>query len=99
MNDGSKTVESRFLLAAIVCALLLIVNYFALVGTPWGCQFDHDAFLGRKMLGREIIKVAADPADSKSGKIDFFRAWYIGRTTPHCFAATVGRVGRSPHRK
>jgi hypothetical protein len=55
MNDGSKTVENRFLLAAIVCAVLLIVNYFALVGTPWGRQFDRDAFLGRKMLGREII--------------------------------------------
>src|SRR6266436_6032253 len=55
MNDGIKTVESRFLLAAIVCAVLLIVNYFALVGTPSGRQFDHDAFLGRKMLGREII--------------------------------------------
>ena len=53
MNDGSKAVESRFLLAAIVCTLLLIANYFALVGTPWGRQFDHDAFLGRKMLGRD----------------------------------------------
>ena len=60
MNDASKTVESRFLLAAIVCTLLLIVNYFALVGTPWGRQFDHDAFLGRKMLGREIITFDSD---------------------------------------
>jgi len=60
MNDGSKTVESRFLLAAIVCALLLILNYFALVGTPWGRQFDHDAFLGRKMLSRETITFDSD---------------------------------------
>jgi hypothetical protein len=60
MNDGSKTVESRFLLAAMICAVLLIVNYFALVGTPWGHQFDHDAFLGRKMLGREIITFDSD---------------------------------------
>ena len=60
MNDGSKTVESRFLLGALICALLLIVNYFALVGTPWGRQFDHDAFLGRKMLGKEIITFDSD---------------------------------------
>jgi membrane-associated phospholipid phosphatase len=30
MNDGSKTVERRFQLAAIFCTVLLIVNYFAL---------------------------------------------------------------------
>jgi membrane-associated phospholipid phosphatase len=51
MNDGSKPVESRFLLAAIVCVVLLTVNYFALVGTPLGRRFDHDAFLGRKNVG------------------------------------------------
>jgi hypothetical protein len=60
MNDGIKTVESRFLLDALVCAVLLIANYFALLGTPWGHQFDHDAFLGRKMLGREIITFDSD---------------------------------------
>jgi hypothetical protein len=60
MNDGSKTVQSRFLLAAIVCALLLIVNYFALVGTAWGHQFDDDAFLGRNALGRKVITLHSD---------------------------------------
>jgi len=73
MNDGSKTVESRFLLAAIVCAVLLIVNYFALVGTPWGRQFDHDAFLGRKMLGREIITF-----DSHILKLVRMRTLFLG---------------------
>ena len=60
MNDRSKTVESRFLLGAIVCAVLLIVNYFALVGTPLGHQFDDDAFLGRKTLDRRIITLDSD---------------------------------------
>jgi hypothetical protein len=60
MNDGIKTVQSRFLLAAIVCALLLIANYFALVGTPWGHQFDDDAFLGRKALVRKVITLDSD---------------------------------------
>jgi len=60
MNDRSKTVESRFLLGAIVCAVLLIVNYFALVGTPLGHQFDDDAFLGRKTLDRKIITLDSD---------------------------------------
>jgi hypothetical protein len=60
MNDGSKTVQSRFVLAAIVCALLLIANYFAMVGTPWGHQFDDDAFLGRKALVRKVITLDSD---------------------------------------
>src|SRR6516164_4605726 len=60
MNDGIKTVQSRFVLAAIVCALLLIANYFAMVGTPWGHQFDDDAFLGRKALVRKVITLDSD---------------------------------------
>ena len=57
MNDRSKTVQSRFLLGAFVCAVLLIVNYFAFVHTPWGHQFDNDALLGRKTLDRKIITI------------------------------------------
>jgi hypothetical protein len=60
MNGHKKTVESRFLLGAIVCAVLLIVNYFALVGTPWGHQLDGEAFLGSKTLGRNIITLESD---------------------------------------
>ena len=60
MYDRSKTVENRFLVGAVVCAVLLIVNYFTLVGTPWGHQFDNYAFLGRKMLGQEIVALDSD---------------------------------------
>jgi len=60
MNDRSKTVESRFLFAAMICAVLLIVNYFALVGTTWGHQFDDDAFLGHKALGPKVITLDSD---------------------------------------
>jgi hypothetical protein len=55
MYDRSKTVENRFLVGAVVCGVLLIVNYFTLVSTPWGHQFDNDAFLGRKMLRQKIV--------------------------------------------
>jgi len=60
MNDRSKTLESHFLLGAIVCAALLIVNYFALVGTPLGHQLDDAALLGGKTLDQKIIALDAD---------------------------------------
>ena len=60
MYDRSKTVENRFLVGAVVCAVLLIVNYFTLVSTPWGHQFDNDAFLGRKMLREKIVTLDSD---------------------------------------
>jgi membrane-associated phospholipid phosphatase len=60
MNDASRTVESRLLIGALVCAVLLVVSYFVLVGTPWGRQFDDDALLGHKTLSQKIIKLDSD---------------------------------------
>jgi hypothetical protein len=74
MNDRSTTVESRFLLGALVCALLLIVNYFAFVGTPWGQKFDNDAFLGRKTLDRKIITLDSDILNLVRKRTLFFAA-------------------------
>jgi hypothetical protein len=53
--DGA--VQRRLMLGAVVCAVLLIVGYFALVRTPWGHQLDDDAFLGRKALNRKVIRL------------------------------------------
>jgi membrane-associated phospholipid phosphatase len=55
MNDLNRIVEKRLLLGALVCAVLMIVCYFALVSTPWGHNFDDDAFFRRKTLHWQII--------------------------------------------
>ena len=39
---------------------LLIVGYFVLVSTPWGHQFDDDAFFGRRAFSRKIIRLDSD---------------------------------------
>ena len=85
MNDRSKIVESRFLFAAMICAVLLIVNYFALVGTPWGHQFDDDAFLGRKALGVESYHVRFRSPQARQ-KADAF-SWSSGHTRYRGYAS------------
>jgi membrane-associated phospholipid phosphatase len=59
----SRTVERRLLLGAMVCAVLLIAGYLVFVSTPWGHQFDDDAFFGRKTLSRKIIRLDSDILD------------------------------------
>jgi PAP2 superfamily len=51
------TIQSRLLLGALVCALLLIAGYFGLVGTSWGHRLDNDAFLGRQALSRKVVRL------------------------------------------
>ena len=63
MNDRSRTIERRLLQGALLCAVLLIVGFFVLVSTPWGHQFDDDAFFGRKALSRRIIRLDSDILD------------------------------------
>jgi hypothetical protein len=53
------TVQTRFLLGIIVCYLLLIVFYAAMVGTDWGHQLDDDAFFGRGAASRPIAVLDA----------------------------------------
>src|SRR5208282_1043632 len=62
-NRDDWTVQSRLVLGAFVCAILLIVGYFVLVRTPWGHQFDDDAFLGHLALNRKIIRLDSDMLD------------------------------------
>jgi|SRR6516162_3460188 len=59
----TRTIERRLLLGALVCAVLLIAGYFALVSTPWGHQFDDDAFFGRQALTLKIIRFDSDILD------------------------------------
>jgi len=64
MSDHTdRTVHRGLLLGALVCAVLLIVGYFVLVGTSWGHQLDDDAYFGRKALSRKVIKLDADMLD------------------------------------
>jgi PAP2 superfamily protein len=62
-NRVDATIQKRFLLGALVCAVLLIVGYFALVSTSWGHQLDDDAFLGREALSRKVIRFDARVLD------------------------------------
>jgi hypothetical protein len=63
MNNCSRTIERRLLLGALVCAVLLIAGYFVFVSTPWGHQFDDDAFFGRKALSQKVIRLDFDILD------------------------------------
>jgi hypothetical protein len=50
-------IQSRLLLGALVCAVLLIAGYLALVSTSWGHQLDDDAYFGRNALNRKVIRL------------------------------------------
>lgn len=58
-NDRCRIVERRLLVGALVCAVIFVISYFVLVATPWGHQFDDDAFLARKSLTRKIVALDA----------------------------------------
>jgi membrane-associated phospholipid phosphatase len=57
------TIQRRLLLGALICALLLIVCYFLLVGTPWGHQVDDDAYFGHEALSGKVIRLDSDLLD------------------------------------
>jgi hypothetical protein len=52
-SDGR--VQTRFVTGTIVCYVLLIIFYVALVGTDWGHQLDDHAFLSRGALNRRVV--------------------------------------------
>jgi membrane-associated phospholipid phosphatase len=52
MISDSKT---RFLAGAVVCFVLFVICYVALVGTDWGHQIDDGAFIGRNGFSRPLI--------------------------------------------
>jgi membrane-associated phospholipid phosphatase len=51
--------QTRFLPGTIVCYILFIIFYVALVGTNLGHQLDDDAFLGRGALNRHVVTLDA----------------------------------------
>src|SRR5260370_8245762 len=64
MSDHTdRTIHRGLLVGALVCAVLLIVGYFVLVGTSWGHQLDDDGDFGRKALSRKVMKLDADMVD------------------------------------
>jgi hypothetical protein len=58
MSDRADwTIQSRLLLGALVCAVLLIAGYLALVSTSWGHRLDDDAYFGRNALNRKVMRL------------------------------------------
>ena len=60
LDHADWTIQRRLLLGALVCAVLLIVCYLALVCTPWGHQLDNAAYLGHKALRRRVMSLDAN---------------------------------------
>ena len=58
MTSDTK-VQTRFLPGTIVCCLLLVVSYVALIGTDWGHQLDDGAYAGREVLSPKLIELAS----------------------------------------
>jgi membrane-associated phospholipid phosphatase len=70
MSDHTDwTIQRGLLWAALVCAALLIVGYFAFVSTSWGHRLDDDALFGRKALNWKVIRLDSAALDlvSKAG--------------------------------
>jgi membrane-associated phospholipid phosphatase len=53
MTSDSK-VQTRFLSGAVVCFVVFIIFYVALVGTDWGHQLDDGAYIGRDGLSQQL---------------------------------------------
>ena len=56
-SDGK--VQTRFLPGAVVCYVLFMTFYVALVGTDWGHQLDDGAYLGRGAVSRQVVMLDA----------------------------------------
>jgi membrane-associated phospholipid phosphatase len=48
-------VRHRLILGAIVCALLLVSGYLALVQTAWGHTLDNAGYFGRSAVARTVV--------------------------------------------
>ena len=57
MSDSK--VQTRFLPGAVVCYVLFMSFYVALVGTDWGHQLDDGAYLGRGAVSRQVVTLDA----------------------------------------
>jgi hypothetical protein len=72
MNNRAVWItQRRLLLAALVCALLLVAGYFVFVSNSWGHQMDDDAYFGREALNRRVTRLDAAILDrvSRAGLI------------------------------
>ena len=66
INRAVWITQRRLLLAALVCALLLVAGYFVFVSNSWGHQMDDDAYFGREALSRRVIGLDAALLDRVS---------------------------------
>jgi membrane-associated phospholipid phosphatase len=57
MTSDSR-VKTQFLPGAIVCCLLVVVSYVALIGTDWGHRLDDGAYIGRHVLSPKLMVLA-----------------------------------------
>ena len=67
INRAVWITQRRLLLAAQICALLLIAGYFVFVSNSWGHQIDDDAYFGREALSRRVIRLDAAILDRVTG--------------------------------
>jgi membrane-associated phospholipid phosphatase len=56
---SDASVKTQFLPGAIVCCLLVVVSYMALIWTDWGHRLDDAAYIGRHILSSRLIELAA----------------------------------------
>jgi membrane-associated phospholipid phosphatase len=57
MSEPARSVERGLLLAALICAFVFIISYLLFVRTPWGHQFDVDAYFGHRALSLKLVKL------------------------------------------
>lgn len=61
-GDG-RVIQRQFLLASLLCIVLLTAGYFAFVTTAWGHQVDKDGYFGRAVLSWKVQKLNLDILD------------------------------------
>jgi membrane-associated phospholipid phosphatase len=60
VSDKADRINQRgIILGLLVCAVLFILSYVALVNTPWGHALDDGASFGRKALSPKIVTLNA----------------------------------------
>ncbi|MEI2727836.1 MAG: phosphatase PAP2 family protein [Candidatus Nanopelagicales bacterium] len=57
MNQQRSDVVRRLLIGITVCAVILVIGFFAVVSTRWGHGLDNDAYFGRDASGRVVVKL------------------------------------------
>ena len=63
VNQQRSDVVRRLLIGITVCAVILVIGFFAVVSTRWGHGLDNDAYFGRDASGRVVVKLDGEILD------------------------------------